>query len=326
MKENQTQINQNVFRKNYNDNDSGKVFLICLIAPFLLALLFSMVVTTIADSNEMKSSEITSSLWYIIPYTVCSFLLYIAIYYFYNRTNKIEFSAIKPNVKMKWQTYVLLIVIGIISLFGIQYFIGMIDQLLKAIGYPLEEGLSILNPTSWGTYFLCVLLLAIMPAIGEELLFRGMILHGLRTRFNDISAVLMSALMFAIMHGNLQQFVYPFLLGIIMGWIVLRTGSLISSIVVHFTNNFIVVTFSFIQNMTGFSFELGNAWWSYLITILLLFVTAGICYLIDKFYFNHKSQETVVKTSTKTSKFIYISLAVGVFMLLFMTIFTFVAK
>ena len=318
-------INYNTFRKNYNDADSGKVFLISLIAPFALALLVSMLISTIADSNDMKATEITSSLAYIIPYTICSFLLYIGIYFFYNKTNKISFSAIKPTFKMPWHTYVLLFVIGVISLFGIQYFIGIIDKFLDVIGYPLEKGLAVLNPTSVGKYFLCVLLLAILPAIGEELIFRGVILHGLRTRFNDVIAVVISAGMFALMHGNLQQLVYPFLLGLIMGWIVLRTGSLISSIIVHFINNFLVVTFSYIQFSTGFSLSLGNAWWTYLVAAILLAFTAGIYFLIDKFYFRHKSHEEVEKSSPKTSKFIYISLAVGAFIFMFATIFQFVA-
>lgn len=320
MKENQVQTNQNVYRKNYNDADSGKVFLICIIAPILLALLFSIIASSLAQSQEVEVEVITSSLAYTIPYTICNFLLYIAIYLVYNKTSKIEFSAIKPKFKMKWHTYLIAIAIGVISLFGIQYFIGAVDNVLEAMGYPLEQGLSIINPTNWGSYFLAIFILAIMPAIGEELMFRGMILQGLRSRFNDVVSVVLSALMFALMHANLQQLVYPFLLGLIMGWIALRTGSIISSIVVHFVNNFLVVTFSFIQNMTGFSLSLAGEWWLYVLAIALLAVTFGICYLIDCFYFKHKSREEREKTSFKTSKFIYISLVVSVFVFLFMTI------
>lgn len=320
MKANQTQENQKLYRKNYNDSDSGKIFLICLIAPILLALLFSIIASSLAQSQEVKVEVITSNLSYIIPYTVCNFLLYIAIFFVYNKISKIEFSAIKPNFKMKWHTYLIVIAIGVVSLFGIQYFISAIDNLLEVVGYPLQQGLSVINPTSWGSYFLAILILAIMPAIGEELLFRGMILHGLRSRFNDVISVVLSALMFALMHTNLQQLVYPFLLGLIMGWIVLRTGSLVSSIIVHFVNNFLVVTFSFIQNMTGFSLSLGAEWWFYVIAIVLLLVTFGICYLVDRFYFKHKSHEEREKTSFKTSKFIYLSLVVAVFVFLFMTV------
>lgn len=320
MKTNQTEINQNVFRKNYNHSDSGKIFLIGLLAPLFLALLFSFIASSIAQSNEVKVESVTSGFGYVIPYMICTFLLFIAIYFVYNKVNKIEFSAIKPNFKMKWHTYLIIIAIGLISLFGIQYFIGAVDNGLKAVGFPVQEGLSIINPTNAGTYILAVLLLALLPAIGEELMFRGMILHGLRTRFSDVVSVVLSALMFALMHTNLQQFVYPFLLGLIMGWIVLRTGSVISSMLVHFVNNFTVVTFSFIENLTGFSLSLGSSWWFYLIAVLLLVATFAICFLIDKFYFKQKSKEEVEKTEKKTDKFIYISLAVGGVLLILMTI------
>lgn len=320
MKETQTNINKPTYRKFYNDEDSGRVFLISLIAPFLVALLFSLVANSIAESRGVENEVITSSIGYIIPYTICNFLLYLGIFFVYNKIQKVEFSAIKPKIKMKWHVYVIAIAVGVLCLFGIQYFISAVNNGLGALGYPLEKGLTTINPTNWGMYFLSILLLAIFPAIGEELLFRGMILQGLRSRFKDGHAVLIAAAMFALMHGNLQQLVYPFILGTIMGWIVLRTGSLISSMVVHFVNNFLVVTFAFIENMTGFSLALGDTWWFYLLAIGLLAVTMGICYLIDRFYFKHKSGEEVEKTSHKTSKYIYISFAVSILLFLIVTV------
>lgn len=314
--------NQNVFqkRKFYNDTDSGTIFLISLLSTFLLALLFSMIASSIAGGQGVKVSEVTSSYAYLIPYAVCSSLINLFVYLIYSKVQKIEYRAIKPIFNMKWQTYLVVIAVGIISLFGLQYFINSVDDLLRLIGFPVENGLAIINPTNWGLYFLAVLLLAILPAICEEVIFRGVVLQGLRTRFGDFVAIIISALMFALMHMSLQQFVYPFLLGCIMGWIVLRTGSIISSIIVHFINNFLVVTFAFIQNLTGFSFALPKIWWFYLLAIGLLILTFGIYFIIDKYYFKGNSKEKVEKISFKTSKFIYISFAVSIVLFLVMTI------
>lgn len=320
------QNNPIIFRKNYNDKDSGSVFLICLLAPVVLAFLFLIIAQSIASAKGLEdASTITSSKVFVIISTVCNFLLYIAIYLVYNKVNKIEFSAIKPNFKMKWHTYLLVIGLGIFSLFGLQYFIGIFDNIWQAIGFPIESNISSIIPDSWGNYILCILLLAVLPAIGEELIFRGMILHGLRSRYGEVMSVVLSALMFALMHGSLQQLVYPFLLGLIMGWIVLRTGSLISSIILHFVNNFLVVTFSFLELTTGFSLSIGNAWWTYIVAIALFSLTFGVCYLIDHFYFKRKSAEKYEKTSFKTSILIYISLAVAGFIFLFNTVLAFVS-
>ncbi len=313
-----------VFEKSniYKDDDSGKVFLIALLAPIIMAFLFSYIASSIAQGQEVEIEVITSSMGYYIAFTICTLLLYVAIVLVYNKTKKISFRALNLDFKMKWQTYLLLIAIGVLSIFGIQYFIGAIDNFLKVVGYPLSSDLAGLNPTSWGKYVLAVVFLGIFPAIGEELIFRGVILHGLRSRFNDIVAVILSALMFAIMHESLQQLVYPFILGCIMGWVVLRTGSLVSSIIIHFVNNFLVVTFAFVENMTGFSFGLADKWWFYIVALLLFAVTFGIYFIIDRYYFKHKSKVPHERTSTKTSIWIYISFAVGVILLIIASILT----
>ncbi len=314
-------------RNFYNDGDSGKIFLFALILPILLSLVFSLIANLIAGVNNSEATDITDSIWFNAVYGVVTAICYVSLYLIYNKTQRIEYKAINLNFKMKWYTYLLIVAIGIISLFGLQYFIGVIDNILKAIGFPLEGGTteSLTNPQSFGIFALSVVVTCIIPAITEELLFRGIILNGLRTRFNDVQAIFMSAFMFALMHQNLQQLVYPFLLGSIMAWLVLRTGSLVSSILVHFINNFLVILFTYLQNITSFSLALPNTWWFYLIAILLLGVTVAIIYIIDRFYFKHKSKEEVEKTSTKTSIFIYISIGVALAMMLFITLFTFLA-
>ncbi|MCI8555548.1 MAG: CPBP family intramembrane metalloprotease [Clostridia bacterium] len=325
MKNAQNEIKTEIEKRNiYKDDDSGKVFLFAIVSPLLLALIISFVISQIARGQEIDSSVITENIGYSIAYSICTFLMFAVIFFLYNKKQKISFKAVNLNFKMKWHTYLLMVLVGVISLFGIQYFIGAFDNFLKVVGYPLDNSLSGLNPTSWWTYLLSIVLLAILPSIYEEFIFRGMILNGLRSRFNDYVSILLSALMFAIMHNNIQQLIYPFLLGCIMGWIVLRTGSLVSSIIVHFINNFLVVTFAYIENATGFSLSLADTWWFYLFAIALLATTFAIYYLIDRYYFKHKSKEERERTSVKTSKYLYISFAVAGVLYLVATITTIV--
>ncbi len=306
------QIEKELSKRNmYNEDDSGKIFLIALVTPILLSLLFTLIATQIANGQEIDYKTVSSNIWFQVSYILINFALYILIYFLYNKTKKIRYNAIKLDFKMKWHTYLLLIGVGVLSLFGIQYFIGAVDKFLELIKYPLDDSLPVINPTGWGSYFASLLLLAVIPAIEEELIFRGIIFNGLRSRFKDYQAILLSAAMFTLMHASLQQFVYPFLLGIIMAWVVMRTGSLMSSIIVHFTNNAIVVTLAFITNMTGWRIDFINKWWFYIISILLLCITFGIYFLIDRYYFKHKSKEDVEKKKTN-SKFLIVSLILGV--------------
>lgn len=82
---------------------------------------------------------------------------------------------------------------------------------------------------------------AIIPAFVEEFAIRGVVLQSLR-RFGDKFAIIMSALVFALMHGNMVQIPFAFIAGIAFGYIVIKTGTLWSSIIIHFINNSIAVS------------------------------------------------------------------------------------
>lgn len=320
--ENKNLEKQVVYSRNiYNLKDSGNVFLFALILPILVSLIFSMIANVIAGARGIEASVITNNMWFMTAYSIVSILCYAGIYLVYNKIQKIDFKAINLKFNLKWHTYLIMIVVGVISLFGIQYFISIIDDLLISLGYNMAS--TSINPTSWGTFFLSVFVLAILPAIGEELIFRGIILNGLRTRFNDIASIFISAILFALMHQNLQQLIYPFLLGSIMAWAVVRSGSLISSVIIHFTNNFLVVLLTFIQNMTGWSVALPREWWFYLIAIVLLLLTFLSIFLLDRYYFKHKSKDNIEKENGKIPIVFYVSIGISVLFFLIFTIMNF---
>jgi len=85
-----------------------------------------------------------------------------------------------------------------------------------------------------------LLLLAAVPAVCEEVAFRGYILTGLRHDQSDRSAILISALLFGFMHvliSLFQQFFNATLLGVVLGLLAVRSRSLLPGIAFHFLNN-----------------------------------------------------------------------------------------
>lgn len=310
-------------RKFYNNDDSGKVFLFTILFQILVSLVLSLLVNQIASNYEVETTVITSNIWYILANAFISILVYFLIYFLYTTSKNIDLKAVKIKFKMKWHTYLIAVAIGIISILGVQYLIGALDQLWAIMGYNLSS--SPINPTDFGSFVLATFVLALVPAIFEELIFRGIIFNGLNKRFKTIHAMLLSSLLFALYHANLQQLVYPFILGMIMSWLVARTGSIFSSMIVHFINNFIVVLSAYLYNTTGFSMNLPSQWWSYLVAVILPLVAGFIFFLIDKFYFKHKDKEQIEKEN-KTSLFLYIALAVGGVVFLIFTLFGFFIK
>jgi sodium transport system permease protein len=86
-----------------------------------------------------------------------------------------------------------------------------------------------------------LLLVALTPAICEELAFRGFILSGLRRMGHTWGAIALAALFFGVAHGLLQQSLSAFAVGLVIGYIVVKTGSLWPGVLFHFTHNGLAV-------------------------------------------------------------------------------------
>ena len=83
-------------------------------------------------------------------------------------------------------------------------------------------------------------LVALSPAICEEALFRGFILSGLRS-LGQWPAIIVSALLFAVAHGSIYRMLPTLFLGLLLGYAVWKTGSLLAGVAIHGINNGIAV-------------------------------------------------------------------------------------
>lgn len=95
----------------------------------------------------------------------------------------------------------------------------------------------ILNVTSSVSMWVIVLYMVICAPIMEEYIFRKLIVD--RTaRYGQAVAVLTSGLMFGLFHGNLNQFVYAFVLGVFLAFLYVKTGNIKITIGLHMMINF----------------------------------------------------------------------------------------
>ncbi len=113
------------------------------------------------------------------------------------------------------------------------------DNLLRALLPPprwleeLFEQLLLGGRGLWAS----LLLVAIVAPLTEELLFRGVILRGFLGRYPARRAIVLSALLFGASHLNPWQFVSATVFGLLAGWWLLRTGSLVPCLFGHALNN-----------------------------------------------------------------------------------------
>jgi sodium transport system permease protein len=86
-----------------------------------------------------------------------------------------------------------------------------------------------------------ILVVALTPAICEEVLFRGVLVRGLSTRFIVPFAILAGAILFSAYHLRVVQLVPTFTLGLVLGFLAMRADSALPGMVAHFMNNTIAL-------------------------------------------------------------------------------------
>ncbi|MFH2001045.1 MAG: CPBP family intramembrane glutamic endopeptidase [Planctomycetota bacterium] len=106
---------------------------------------------------------------------------------------------------------------------------------------------SIIETFLKGGYGLGIILLfiCVMPALWEEIAFRGLIQSKLAIAIGKKEAWLLTAVMFTIIHVAVLSWGVLLLLGLFLGWLRNRTGSLIPGMIIHFLYNFVVVILEF---------------------------------------------------------------------------------
>ncbi len=100
-----------------------------------------------------------------------------------------------------------------------------------------------LNVDSLGGLLINIIIIAVLPAIGEELLFRGVLLRLLNEWVKNMHvAIIISAFIFSFIHFQFYGFIPRMLLGILFGYLLYWSGSIWLPILAHFINNALAVT------------------------------------------------------------------------------------
>ena len=82
-----------------------------------------------------------------------------------------------------------------------------------------------------------LLVLAVVPAVCEELAFRGFLFSGMQRNNGHVRAILLTSLLFGLSHGVLQQTITASVIGLLLGWLAFRTGGVICTIAFHCIHN-----------------------------------------------------------------------------------------
>ena len=119
----------------------------------------------------------------------------------------------------------------------------LLELVALALGpAPAAEGL---QPTSAADWLIVVVVAAVLPALCEETLFRGC-LQGVLERRGPVPGVLLTGVLFGAFHLAPHTMLPAAFLGIVLGTLVVRTGSILAGVLAHFGNNFMAVTVGYV--------------------------------------------------------------------------------
>ncbi|MCG8586688.1 MAG: CPBP family intramembrane metalloprotease [Pirellulales bacterium] len=117
------------------------------------------------------------------------------------------------------------------------YFHGWVT---RAVGAEDADPISKLRELGLGQSTMIVVF-CLIPAVTEELSFRGLVQHWLQVTIKPWRAVVLASFLFAVLHFSVISFLYLFCLGLLLGWMKLRTKSLYPSMLAHFLHNLAVI-------------------------------------------------------------------------------------
>lgn len=128
-------------------------------------------------------------------------------------------------------------------------FIMAVLSAVMQYDYAFALNSMVLDTPTWFT-FVCT---CICAPLGEELLFRKLLIDRTR-RYGDLTAILLSGLLFGLFHGNLFQFFYAALVGMVLGYVYTRTGRYLPCVAMHAVINFVgsIVTPALTKGMMAY--------------------------------------------------------------------------
>ncbi len=192
---------------------------------FLIFVFFNFIVAlaTSATTGKILSQSANLLLTYAITFTIT-----IIIGAVQKKEDSPE-SALFSFSKAPFGIYPILIVLTLV----LQAILDPITDLIPMPDFFYKMFLELMSDRSWTTF---VMMVVAAPLL-EEILFRGIFLDGFLKNYSARKSIFWSSLFFAVAHMNPWQFIVAFVLGLLIGYVYLKTRSLLPCIFIHFIAN-----------------------------------------------------------------------------------------
>ncbi len=213
----------------------------------------------------------------------------------------------RATLRLKKEIDVVQVLLLLLTSVGIFFFVqfinGIFIQSLQSFMGEPSDALELVRAQSIPQLMFEIVILAGLPAICEEIFFRGFVLRSFE-RYSPVAAIILSSLIFAIMHGNLQQIVYAFILGLVLGTATVLTDSLLAGTLMHFVLNSVSILLSYPPVFAQYeAFVTEHSILYFIIAIMLLPMVGAGALVLFILYTNKKNKRLYGKTFVSELEF-----------------------
>jgi len=233
-------------------------FITALLAIPLFGITFSGIIEFFREGDYSEQIWMTS--FFQITYSAGLFLIPALLTGFLIQGKSLEYLSAKKYPA--FFTLVLIILLMIVAIPLINFLVefnvslslperlsGLEERIRKAETDAEEMMDMFLSETSFYGLLINLLMISIIPAIGEEFFFRGVVQRLLTEWFRNYhGAILITAVLFSFMHFQFLGFLPRIFLGVLFGYLFVWTGSIWAPVMAHFVNNTLAVVFFYLYN------------------------------------------------------------------------------
>lgn len=267
----------------YNVMDANKTFFYVILTNILAPLILYAFMFIILLPLSKVLPQVVYDTIYSLFLVLLMPMLYVAVIIIFHRKTKVDaVKAVRLKDKINPLVVALIVLISVICVVCFFPLINMLYSLVERVGFNVSGTVAFEMTNVW-RLLVGVVVYCLLPAVVEEIIFRGILLNGWLKRAKPYVAILLSATAFFIMHGSIQQSFYQFILGLILSLLGYYCGNILYPIIFHFLNNLFVILISYFSiggYLNGFALTVGGVFAGIGLFLLGAGVIFGIIMLI----------------------------------------------
>ncbi|MBQ7880230.1 MAG: CPBP family intramembrane metalloprotease [Clostridia bacterium] len=286
-------------KRNLTIFDAGIAFVLAFVlAQFTSAIGVSItkfIMQAIGKTNEQISIFFDTAWGYLLQALFMNIAFVLVFIWYRRHINKHELLA-KPNSNTA--KYILkAVIIGVVSMFLLSGVLNYFQSLVDKLGFTSSSLPYQLNSPK--NYIISLISLAVIPAVCEELIFRGVLVNALKGKGYTF-AIIFSSIMFSIFHFSPSQLIYPICFGLILSIVYLRTNNIFVPMLLHFINNALSLSIQYFSNGSAEAFTHSASMLIYAIITLLIWVVIMV-YMFKDFKAHTSSQASNSNNDTQST-------------------------